>query len=300
MYDVSLLQEKFRDRVQFNSRMSSYTSFKIGGAADIVVFPENIDELSFVLDYIIKNNIPYEVIGNGTNILVSDQGIDGIVLILTKMQHITIEDNKISVAAGNLFSEVAQFAMKNNLSGLEFAGGIPGSVGGAIYMNAGAYGSEVKNVIHNVTYMDLNSKICNLTLADLELDYRYSVFQKNRSIILSATFELEKNNDPEQIKAIMQKNNKKRRTKQPLNYPSAGSVFKRPKGNYAAKLIEDSGLKGYRIGGAMVSEKHAGFIVNYNNATAEDVMNLIEVIRDIVDKKFSVTLEPEVKFIGRF
>ena len=249
MYDISLLQQRFKDRLQLNFPMSSYTSFKIGGSADIAVFPENIDELLFVFDYIISNNIPYEILGNGTNILVSDQGIDGIVLIMTKMQSISIKDNKITVTAGNLLSEVAQFAMKHSLSGFEFAGGIPGSVGGAIYMNAGAYGSEVKDIIMNVTCLDLNGIVNKLYLPDLELGYRKSIFQDNQSIILEATFELSASNNQDLIKSVMQENNKKRRAKQPLNHPSAGSIFKRPKGYYAARLIEDAGLKGYKVGG---------------------------------------------------
>ena len=299
MYDISLLQQRFGSRLQLDFPMNSYTSFKIGGPADIVVFPENIDELLFAIDYIKSNNIPYEVLGNGTNILVSDQGIDGIVLILTKIQSKSIDENKIITAAGNLLSEIAQFAMKHSLSGMEFAGGIPGSVGGAIYMNAGAYGSEVKDIISNVTCLDQNGVVRELYLPDLELSYRKSIFQENQSIILEATFELKKSNDQDQIKSIMQENNKKRRAKQPLDYPSAGSVFKRPEGHYAAKLIEEAGLKGYQLGGAMISDKHAGFIINYDNATSEDISNLIEVIRDVVWKKFSVKLETEVKFVGR-
>ena len=300
MYDISLLQQRFEDRLQLNLSMSSYTSFKIGGPADVVVFPENIEDILFVFDFIRSHNIPYQVLGNGSNILVSDRGVDGIVLMLTKMQNISIIENRITAAAGNLLSEIAQVAMKHNLSGMEFAGGIPGSVGGAVYMNAGAYGSEIKNILLNVTCLDPNGNVQKLSLPDLELNYRQSIFQKNRSIILDVTFALEKSDDQELIKSIMQENNKKRRAKQPLNYPSAGSMFKRPKGYYAAKLIEDAGLKGYKLGGAMISDKHAGFIVNYDHATSDDVLNLIDVIRDVVEKKFSVTLEPEVKFIGRF
>lgn len=300
MFDVSLLLQKFEDRMQLNFPMDSFTSFKIGGAADVAVFPKSIDEIKFIFDYIKSREVPYEVLGNGTNILVSDKGIDGIVIILTKMQNKWIQDNTIGVYAGNQLSEIAQYAMKHNLSGMEFAGGIPGTVGGAIYMNAGAYGSEVKDVIASVTCLDPSGTVKKLALYDLELNYRSSIFQNNRSIILEATFQLNISDDQDQIKSIMQENNKKRRAKQPLNLPSAGSVFKRPKGYYAAKLIEESGLKGFKLGGAMVSDKHAGFIVNYDNATSEDVLNLIDVIRDVVFKKFSVTLEPEVKLIGKF
>ncbi len=282
-----------------NEPMKNHTSFKTGGCADYFIMPKigkNIIEIIKVLD---ESNINYYIFGNGSNMLVSDRGIEGAVIYIGEnLSGVQIENSKITIGAGTLLSSVSSAAQKVGLAGFEFASGIPGSFGGAVFMNAGAYGSEIKDVIEWVNIIDDNLNERKLYKDELEMGYRSSIFQRKRYIILSGCINLKKD-CPNKILLRMNELSSKRREKQPLNYPSAGSTFKRPDGYFAGKLIEDSGLKGKTIGGAQVSEKHAGFIVNTGNATTDDILELIKYCQDAVLKKFGVKIEPEVRFVGR-
>ena len=241
---------------------------------------------------------PFMVIGNGSNMLVSDKGIRGLVIHIGKdFSDISVRGNIITAQAGALMSKVANEALRAELTGFETLSGIPGSLGGGLFMNAGAYGGEIKNVVKSVTYIDEEGGIYTISNEECDFSYRHSIFSDGGKYILSAELELKKG-DPSEIKASMDDYNKRRKDKQPLSMPSAGSTFKRPEGYFAGRLIEDCGLKGYRVGGAMISDLHAGFVVNTGNATAADVMKLIDDVRDMVRKKFGVELEPEVRLIG--
>lgn len=286
-------------KVKIDEPMSKRTSFKIGGPADIFISVQTREALKTIINMTKEQNIPLTVIGNGTNLLVSDKGIRGVVVSLDgdfcSLEF--IDDNKIIAGAGTMLSHLCQFAHGNSLTGLEFAYGIPGSVGGAIYMNAGAYGGEMKDVAIACEYITMDGEINSLTLDEMELDYRRSFFTGKDHIIISATFVLEKG-DKERIKGTMRELMGKRSDKQPLELPSAGSAFKRPTGYFAGALIEQCGLKGYTVGGAQVSEKHAGFIVNIGEATCKDVQNLVRHIQDTVKKETGVELESEIRAIG--
>lgn len=279
--------------------MKNHTSFKIGGNADFMVFPGTVEEIKDIIKLCKKNDVSYMIMGNGSNMLVSDGGIEGVVIKLcADMSEVKIEGDRIFAEAGVLLSTLSHKAMENGLSGLEFASGIPGTLGGAVVMNAGAYGGEMKDVIEKIGYMDKYGTVHEMSKDEAKLGYRKSIFSESGDIVLYCTLKLEKG-DKKLINDIMLDLNKKRKEKQPLNLPSAGSTFKRPEGYFAGKLIEDAGLKGYSVGGAKVSEKHAGFVVNYNNATAGDLKQIISDIQDKVFEKFGVKLEPEVKFYGR-
>ncbi|HAE43195.1 MAG TPA: UDP-N-acetylenolpyruvoylglucosamine reductase [Clostridiales bacterium] len=273
------------------------TYFKIGGSVDLFVEPENEEELASTLA-IIGDSISFYIIGNGTNLLFSDRGYRGAVIkIGNYFNGIKIEENKISVGAGTLLSLTAKAAAENELKGMEFASGIPGYIGGAVAMNAGAYGGEMVNIVKTVRCMDYNGNIFNFSNDEMEFEYRNSRVFKNNLIVLSAELELEKGNKDEiydRINYLAER----RRSNQPLDKPSAGSTFKRPTEGFAAKLIEDSGLKGLRYRGAMVSDKHSGFVINDNNAKADDVLSLMRIVRETVFQKFGILLEPEVKIIG--
>ncbi|SEF59662.1 UDP-N-acetylmuramate dehydrogenase [Caloramator fervidus] len=286
-----------KEQILINEPMKKHTSFKIGGPADFLVIPYTKEELIEVINFCTKNNINFYLIGNGSNLLVSDKGIRGVVIKTTGLSKVEVKDNIIIAECGASLAKVSKKALENSLKGMEFASGIPGSIGGAIFMNAGAYGGEMKDIVERVLVLDKEGNLKILNKDDLEFAYRYSNVQKNGYIVLEVELKLEKG-DYEEIKRVMDELNGKRVEKQPLNFPSAGSVFKRPQGYFAGKLIEDAGLKGMRIGGAMVSEKHAGFIINYDNATCEDVLNLIKLIQDKVYEKFGVKLETEIKFVG--
>ena len=280
-----------------NESMKNHTTFHIGGNADCFCEVKSISALQNLISVCRENNIPCFIIGLGSNLLVSDNGIEGLVIKLSgDFTEMNIDENNITCGAGVSLAGVCVAAKKNSLSGLEFAWGIPGSVGGATYMNAGAYNGEMKDVVSSVTFMDRNGNIQTYQNNQLDFDYRHSVFSNTDDIILSVTFELKKDN-PELIGYRMQELMNKRKTKQPVNHYSAGSVFKRPKGYYAAALIEECGLKGYAIGGAEVSKKHSGFIVNDHNATAEDVRQLVEYIKKVVLEKKGVELCCEIKFV---
>ncbi len=285
-------------KILYNELMKNHTSFKIGGAADKVIMPETENELIEAVKDCEKEKVNYYVMGNGSNILVRDGGIRGTVIIIEKnLSHINIEGNKIRVQSGALLSKLSKRALEHSLKGLEFAGGIPGTVGGAITMNAGAYGGEMKDVVSKVKVLDKEGKIVEYSGEEMNFRYRGSRVQDQGLIVLEVEMELKEGNYDE-IKEKMNDLTRRRKTKQPLEYPSAGSTFKRPEGYYAGKLIQDSGLKGLRHGGAQVSEKHSGFIINAENASSEDVENLIKVIQKIVKDKYNVTLEPELKVIG--
>ena len=276
--------------------MSNHTSFKIGGPADIFISPKTEEEAVSSINFLRENNLNCTVIGNGSNLLVSDEGIRGCVLCLGKnYSHVSCIDDTIYSSSGTLLSRIASVALENSLTGFEFASGIPGSLGGAIVMNAGAYGGEMKDVVVTTKYIDSDGIVKKCTRTEHEFLYRKSRFG-NGEIILSSSLKLKKGNS-EEIKKLMNELSLKRKEKQPIELPSAGSTFKRPDGYFAAKLIDDAGLRGYQVGGAAVSQKHCGFVVNMGGATFSDVKNLISHIQRVVKEKFGVDLEPEVKII---
>ncbi len=280
--------------------LKQYTSFKIGGPAAIMVFPACTDMLVKTLKYLIENNINRLLIGNGTNLLVSDKGFNGVVIHTAKnMKSVSVEGEYITAQCGALMSSIASTALSHSLSGLEFASGIPGTLGGALYMNAGAYDCNISDIALETKAMDEQGNIINIVGLGHQFGYRTSCFKSNGLIIVESKLKLSPS-DYDIIKEKMKDLNIKRKTCQPLEFPSAGSVFKRPVGYYAGKLIEDTGLKGCSIGGACVSEKHAGFIINKGNATAEDVNRLINHIIEKVYCKYGVVLEPEIIRIGEF
>ncbi len=286
-------------KAKIDEPMSRHTSFKIGGPADVFVCAQTRNELRTVIEMTKEHNVPLTVVGNGSNLLVSDKGIRGAVVSLDgdfcSLQ--CIGERKIVAGAGTMLSHLCQFAHGNSLTGLEFAYGIPGSVGGAVYMNAGAYGGEIKDVAVACEYITMDGEIVSIMAEDMDLSYRHSFFTGKNHIIISATFILEKG-DKERIKGTMRELMGKRSDKQPLELPSAGSAFKRPAGYFAGALIEQCGLKGYTVGGAQVSEKHAGFIVNTGDATCEDVLALIRHIQETVKRETGVELESEIRAIG--
>lgn len=285
--------------IKKNEAMKNHTSFKIGGNADFFSEPSSAEEISELIGYAENNNLPYTIIGNGSNLLVGDKGIRGLVIKIDKsFGNAEIKDNIITAQSGILLSRLSAIALDAGLSGLEFASGIPGTLGGGVYMNAGAYGSEMKDVVKKVSYLE-DGIIKTISAANADFAYRHSFFTGKNAVILSAELEL-RHADRDEIRATTEDLRKKRTSKQPLSMPSAGSTFKRPEGYFAGKLIEDSGLKGFSIGGAQVSEKHSGFVVNTGNATAADVVCLIKHIQKTVHEKFGVILETEVKFLGEF
>ena len=280
-----------------NEPMSLHTTFRTGGPADHYVTPDNIDKLCAVIDMCREKEYPYIINGNGSNVLYPDEGYNGVVIeIGSKISDIKIEDNKLHAQAGAALSTLSTEAAKQSLTGLEFASGIPGTIGGAVVMNAGAYGGEIKDVITGALVYDNTGKTRYIKAEDLELGYRTSIIAKQGYIVLEADFELTPGN-ADDIMARMKELNRKRREKQPLNLPSAGSTFKRPEGYYAAALIEECGLKGYAVGDAMVSEKHSGFVVNTGSATTHDILEVIKHVRETVYEKKGVMLETEVKII---
>ena len=278
--------------------MSLHTSFKIGGRADVFVCPKSCEELSFVLNQANKYSILLFVLGKGSNILVSDSGIEGAVVNLSLLDGIQINENEIICESGAHLSKVCNAALENSLTGLEFAFGILGSVGGALYMNAGAYGGEMSQVVKGAYCMDNEGNTFYIPKEEMELGYRNSIFKTNGLIITSIIFSLSKGKK-EEIKDKMEQLMARRKDKQPLEYPSAGSTFKRPQGNFAGTLIEQNGLKGLTVGGAQVSEKHAGFVINIGDATCKNVKELIEKIKNTVYENSGILLETEVIFVGR-
>lgn len=283
----------------FHAPMREHTTFKIGGAADVLIFPSSLEEVTKIFKLIDNFKIPCTVLGNGSNVLVLDNGIRGAVVKFTDkfFGKIRAEGSKIIADSGAKLKDVATFAAENSLTGMEFAVGIPGSIGGAVFMNAGAYDGEMKNIVENVKAVSRTGEVIDFCKENLKLGYRQSIFQKNDCAICEVEVLLAKGNC-EEIKNKMADFTERRESKQPLNLPSAGSTFKRPKGYFAGTLIDKTGLKGLRVGGAMVSEKHAGFVVNVGGATAADVLNLIEEVKKKVREVHGVTLNPEVRIIG--
>ncbi len=278
--------------------MSRHTTFKIGGNADVLVKAKDIEELKKIILLAKKDNVPYFILGKGSNLLVSDKGIEGIVISLEGLNDIKIDGNNVVCGAGASLRSVCIAVQKAQLTGLEFAYGIPGTVGGALYMNAGAYGGEMSQVVKSATAVDADGNIIEFSLDDMQLGYRTSVFKNSGLIITSVVFEFEKG-EAAVIKAAMDDFFARRKDKQPLEFPSAGSTFKRPEGYFAGALIEQNNLKGVSVGGAQVSEKHAGFVINTGNATCDDVLSLIEKVQHTVKLADGVDLEPEVIFVGR-
>ena len=271
-----------------NEPMRNYTTFKIGGNADLMIFPESLRELSALLAYMRQENIEFFVLGNGSNLLVSDEGLRIPVIKTEKFDFIEIDGTELTVGSGVTNAKAAVFAMKNGLSGFEFAHGIPGTVGGAVVMNAGAYGEDMSMVVDKTVYVDKNGRIKEAYGENHDFSYRHSCFSSD-DVIFCTVLRLERS-DPDIIKAKMDELIRKRRAAQPLEMPSAGSVFKRPEGYFTGKLIDECGLRGYSIGGAQISEKHSGFIVNTGTATSKDVLELISYIQKTVYDKFGVTL----------
>lgn len=292
------LAEKLSEKmpVKQNEPMSRHTTFKIGGSADVFAMPRTAEELSFAIEVCKENGVPYYIVGNGSNLLVRDGGIRGVV-IRPDLRELYLDGNELTVGAGVMLGAAARLAAENSLTGMEFASGIPGTTGGGVYMNAGAYGGELKDIIKTVDVLMPNGEIKVFTPENAGFGYRRSNFMENGAIILKTVFVLEKG-DKDEIFEKMNTLNSQRREKQPLEYPSAGSTFKRPEGYFAGKLIDDSGLRGFSVGDAQVSEKHCGFVVNKGSASAADVLKLMDEVSEKVYERFGVMLEPEVRIIG--
>jgi len=302
------LKQNFLDKIQkildkeqyfIDEKMASHVTFAVGGPADIYLLP-GLEQIADVVKTCTEFEIPVTIIGNGSNLLVGDKGIRGAVIAFgNNMETVTTEGHCLYAGAGAKLCDAANEAAKYGLTGLEFASGIPGSIGGAIVMNAGAYGGEMKDVVKSVSILTKDGEKRELSLEEMEFSYRHSCIIKNQYFVLGATLQLQEG-CKEEIKAQIKELTNKRESKQPLEYPSAGSTFKRPEGYFAGKLIMDSGLRGFSVGGAQVSEKHCGFVINKNHATAKDICDLIDEVIRIVYEKQHVKLEPEVKRIGEF
>ncbi|HHV99691.1 MAG TPA: UDP-N-acetylmuramate dehydrogenase [Clostridiaceae bacterium] len=287
-----------KENVLIDEPMSKHTSFKVGGNADLLVLPQNTDQLIEIVQICREREYPFFVMGNGTNLIVKDKGIRGVVIkTFGGLQNFRVCDDMIEAESGILLSKLSNIALKNSLTGLEFASGIPGTLGGAVVMNAGAYYGEMKDVVVWTRYLDRQGFVKEIEYEQHQFGYRTSFIQTNGGIVLKSRLKLRKGNCSE-IKALMDDLAKRRKEKQPLDMPSAGSVFKRPEGYYSGQLIESCGLRGYSIGGAQVSNKHCGFIVNNGNATAKDIIALIKFVQDKVKSEFGVELQTEVKIVG--
>lgn len=285
------------DNLRLNESMRKHTTLKVGGTAKFMVTPVSIDTIVDAIDCCKRNKIRYYILGNGSNVLVRDEGIDGVVIKLaSNFSLVDVRKDIIEAQAGAYLGAVARIALENGLGGFEFASGIPGTLGGAIIMNAGAYGREMKDVVVESVVLNGDGEVMTLSKDQLQFGYRSSVLQDSDCVVLGTRLKLY-SDDRKNIKQKMEELLRQRREKQPLNKPNAGSTFKRPDGYFAAQLIEQAGLKGYRIGGAKVSTKHAGFIVNEDDATADDILSLMDYIRDTVRQKFGVILEPEIKIM---
>ncbi|CAB1253475.1 UDP-N-acetylmuramate dehydrogenase [Clostridium sp. HV4-5-A1G] len=296
-FAINLKEILNEEDIRIDEPMKYHTSFKVGGPADILITPRNFQQVIDVIKFCKKNNVPFYIMGNGSNLLVKDGGIRGIIIKLIKLNHIIVEGNKIISESGASLKEISAAALNSSLTGIEFACGIPGSVGGAVTMNAGAYNGEISNIIESAKVVDNFGEVRVLDRDELKLGYRMSSILMYGYTVLEVTFNL-KNGEYEKIKNRIDDLNRRRSQKQPLEYASAGSTFKRPEGHFAAKLIEDSGLKGENVGDAQVSEKHSGFIINRGNATASDILNLIKIVQHRVKEKFNVDLYTEVRIIG--
>lgn len=289
-----------KERALVDEPMKQHTTFRVGGNADYFVMPQSAEEVKNIVALCKEADMPYYILGNGSNLLVGDKGYRGVIIqIYKEMNHIRIDGDKVIAQAGALLSRVGTATLEAELTGFEFAAGIPGTVGGAVVMNAGAYGGEMKDIIASATVLTQDGDIIAINKEDLELGYRTSVIAKKGYVVLEAEYQLQKG-DKEAIRARMDELKAQRVTKQPLEYPSAGSTFKRPEGYFAGKLIQDAGLRGFQVGGAEVSEKHCGFVINKDQATAADIQELMRQVSDKVMQEFGVKLEPEVKTLGEF
>ncbi len=288
------------EKVRINEPMNRHTTFRIGGPADYFLLPSSSEEVKGILEICKEESLQYFILGNGSNLLVSDEGYRGVIIQLYRNYGgLTVEGTEIRAGAGVLLSQIAATARNESLTGFEFAGGIPGTLGGAVVMNAGAYGGELKDVLKEAVVMDREGNIFTVPVEKLAMGYRTSLVKTAGYLVLEAVISLKKGSQ-EEIRDTMKDLADRRISKQPLEYPSAGSTFKRPEGYFAGKLIMDAGLRGYQVGGAQVSEKHCGFVINKGNATAADVCRLMADVQAKVQEQFGVTLEPEVKFLGDF
>ena len=295
-----LFNEIYEDsQIQLDAKMSEHIYFKVGGNVDILLNPNSVEQVKKTITICKQNNIPFYIIGNGSNLLVKDGGIRGVVIKLCSLNKIECSENVIKAECGALLKDVSNEAIKAELTGFEFASGIPGSVGGAVFMNAGAYDGEISFVIEEAEVLDDNQEVKTLSKDELNLGYRKSLVMEKGYVVLSATFALQKG-DKEKIQARVDELTNRREERQPLEYPSAGSTFKRPEGYFAGKLIQDAGLKGFSIGGAAVSDKHAGFVINKGNGTAKDVLDVIHHVQEEVKRQFGVELHPEVRILGEY
>ena len=292
-----LLEE---NRIYIDEPMKKHTTFRVGGPADYFVTPKTVEEVKAIVMLCDEEGVPYYILGNGSNLLVGDKGYRGVMMqIYKEMSEIEVVGEELHIQAGALLSRIGNVALEAELCGFEFAAGIPGTIGGAVVMNAGAYGGEIKDVIISATVLTPEGEVVVIPKEKLELGYRTSAIAKKNYIVLEVCIQLCRG-DKEAIRARMNELKEQRVTKQPLEYPSAGSTFKRPEGYFAGKLVQDAGLGGFRVGGAQVSEKHCGFVINKDNATAEDIVELMKQVRDKVNAQFGVQLEPEVKRVGEF
>lgn len=288
------------EKVLTEEPMSRHTTFQVGGPADYFVMPEDPEEIKQLIILLKQERIPYYILGNGSNLLVGDKGYRGVIIYLHKnLKNIRRSGNHIYAQAGALLSKIAAEALDNSLTGFEFASGIPGTMGGAVMMNAGAYGGEMSHVLESAVILTQEGEVKNLSVDELELGYRTSIVAKNDYVVLEAVICL-KSGNAEEIRALMEELKERRVTRQPLEYPSAGSTFKRPQGHFAGKLIDDAGLRGLRVGNAQVSTKHCGFVVNLGGATAKEIVDLMNQVIERVEADSGVRLNPEVKRIGEF
>lgn len=293
-----MIFDKLNCIVRYDESLKNHTTFRIGGSCIALIEPREVEDIIEAIKICRENNIKFFVIGNGSNLLVSDEGYNGVIIKLKKeFSTIKVEGEYVIAKSGAKLSEVFDVILENSLAGFEFASGIPGTIGGAIYMNAGAYGGEMKDIVETVEVLDMDTfEVKELKNEELEFSYRNSIIQNKNYIVLAIKLKLQKGNK-EEIKAIYEDLREKRNSKQPLNFGSAGSTFKRPEGHFASKLIEDSGLKGYHINDAWVSEKHSGFVVNKGNASCKEILELIDHVKNVVFEKFGVKLEMEVKIL---
>lgn len=295
---IEKICDKFDIEFFINEPLSKYTSFEIGGKCDILVKPNSADCIREIIECCRKNEIKYYILGKGSNVLVSDKGLCGVVIVISSaLSNVWLKDDEhIYCDAGASLAKVCAFAKENSLSGMEFAYGIPGTVGGALYMNAGAYGGEMKDVVESCFYLDENLEVAEMKADEMTLSYRHSIFCEKDYVIIGVNLRLKKG-DKAEITAKMSELMEKRRSKQPLEYPSAGSTFKRPEGDFAGRLIEVSGLKGYTCGGAQVSEKHSGFVINKGGATCDDVLKVVSAVKEKVYADSGVMLECEIRIL---
>lgn len=299
-FETKLFHTIDKEKIYVNEKMEKHTTFRIGGPADYFVMPSDVTDVKAVIELCEQEKVPYYVVGNGSNLLVGDKGFRGVIIqIAGNMNQMQADGEVITAQAGCSLAQIAGKALDEELAGFEFAAGIPGTLGGAVRMNAGAYGGEIKDVLESAVVLTREGKVMELSVNEMEFGYRTSIIERTGWTILGGKIRLHKGKR-EEIKAVMDDLREKRVSKQPLEYPSAGSTFKRPKGYFAGKLIQDAGLRGFRVGGACVSEKHSGFVINIDHATADDVVSLMEQVDEKVRAQFGVGLEPEVRRIGEF